>query len=35
MSEKVLFTLGSQMPTSDEVVYTIYDVCRKPKGAKM
>ena len=35
MSEKVIFALGNQLPTSGEAVYTIYDVCRKPKSAKM
>ena len=35
MSEKVAFALGHQLPTSDEAVYTINDVCRKPKSAKM
>ena len=35
MSEKVVFTLGNQLPTSGEAVYTIYGVCRKPKSAKI
>ena len=34
MSEKVVFALGNQLPTSEEAVYAIY-VCRKPKSAKM
>ena len=29
MSEKVVFALGNQLPTSGEAVYIIYDVCKK------
>ena len=35
MSEKAVFALGNSLPTSDEAVYTTYNVCRKHNSDKM